>query len=47
MLSPAAAAAAEINCLRWGSHDQPPQAGIAVYERGPDGLLAAVASTTT
>ena len=33
--------ALEYNCLRWGSHDLPPQAGIAVYERGPDGLLAA------
>ena len=33
--------AVEFNCLRWGSHDLPPQAGIAVYERGPDGLLAA------
>jgi len=28
--------------LRWSSHDLPPQAGLAVYERGPDGLLAAV-----
>jgi hypothetical protein len=33
--------ALEFNCLRWGGHDLPPQAGIAVYERGPDGLLAA------
>jgi hypothetical protein len=33
--------ALEYNCLRWGSHDLPPQAGIVVYERGPDGLLAA------
>ena len=24
-----------------GSHDLPPQAGLGVYERGPDGLLAA------
>ena len=32
----------EYNCVRWGSHDLPPQAGMAVYERGPDGLLAAV-----
>jgi ketosteroid isomerase-like protein len=31
----------EYNCVRWGRHDLPPQAGIAVYERGPDGLLAA------
>ena len=34
--------AVEYNCVRWGSHDLPPQAGIGVYERGPDGLLAAV-----
>jgi hypothetical protein len=27
---------------RWGSHDPPPQAGIAVCDRGQDGLLAAV-----
>ncbi len=33
--------ALEYNCVRWGSHDLPPQAGIAIYERGPDGLLAA------
>jgi ketosteroid isomerase-like protein len=33
--------ALEYNCIRWGSHDLPPQAGIGVYERGPDGLLAA------
>jgi ketosteroid isomerase-like protein len=33
--------AVEYNCVRWGSRDLPPQAGIAVYERGPDGLLAA------
>jgi ketosteroid isomerase-like protein len=33
--------ALEYNCLRWGSHELPPQAGIGVYERGPDGLLAA------
>lgn len=33
--------ALEFNCQRWGSHDLPPQAGIAVYERGADGLLAA------
>lgn len=31
----------EYNSLRWGSHELPPQAGLAVYERGPDGLLAA------
>jgi hypothetical protein len=34
--------AVEYNCVRWGSHDLPPQAGIAVHERGTDGLLAAV-----
>jgi ketosteroid isomerase-like protein len=33
--------ALEYNLLRWGSHDLPPQAGLGVYERGPDGLLAA------
>jgi hypothetical protein len=34
--------ALEYNCVRWGSHDLPRQAGIMVFERGPDGLLAAV-----
>jgi len=34
--------AVEYNCVRWGSRDLPPQAGIGVWERGPDGLLAAV-----
>jgi hypothetical protein len=33
--------ALECNFVRWGRHDLPPQAGIGVYERGPDGLLAA------
>ena len=33
--------ALEYNCVRWGSHELPPQAGIGIYERGPDGLLAA------
>ena len=33
--------ALEYNCVRWGSHDLQPQAGIGVYERGPGGLLAA------
>ena len=33
--------ALEYNCVRWGRHDLPPQAGIGVYERGPDGRLAA------
>jgi limonene-1,2-epoxide hydrolase len=34
--------ALEYTCLRWGAHILPPQAGLAVHERGPDGLLAAV-----
>jgi limonene-1,2-epoxide hydrolase len=34
--------ALEYNCVRWGGHDLPPQAGLGVYERGPGGLLAAV-----
>jgi ketosteroid isomerase-like protein len=33
--------AVEYNCVRWGRRDLPPQAGIGIYERGPDGLLAA------
>ena len=33
--------ALEYNCVRWGRYDLPPQAGIGVYERGGDGLLAA------
>ncbi len=33
--------AVEYNTVRWGRHDLPPQAGISVYERSPDGLLAA------
>jgi hypothetical protein len=33
--------ALEYNCVRWGRYDLPPQAGIAVFERSPDGLLAA------
>jgi ketosteroid isomerase-like protein len=33
--------AVEFNCTRWGSSELTAQAGIAVYERGPDGLLAA------
>ncbi len=33
--------ALEYNCVRWGRHGIPPQAGLGVYERGPDGLLAA------
>ncbi len=34
--------ALEYNCVRWGNRDLPAQAGIGVYERSPDGLLAAV-----
>jgi SnoaL-like domain len=34
--------AVEYNCVRWGGHDLPPQAGIVVHERGADGRLAAV-----
>jgi hypothetical protein len=34
--------ALEYNCVRWGRYDLPPQAGIAIFERRPDGLLAAV-----
>ena len=33
--------ALEYNLVRWGSRELPAQAGIAVYERGADGLLAA------
>jgi ketosteroid isomerase-like protein len=33
--------ALEYNCVRWGSQELPPQAGLCVYERGRDGLLAA------
>jgi hypothetical protein len=32
----------EYNCVRWGGHDLAPRAGIAVFERGRDGLLVAV-----
>jgi ketosteroid isomerase-like protein len=34
--------AVEYNCVRWGGHDLPAQAGLGVHERGPGGLLAAV-----
>jgi limonene-1,2-epoxide hydrolase len=34
--------ALEYTVARWGSHDLPPQAGLAVLERAADGLLAAV-----
>ena len=33
--------AIEYNCVRWGVTDIPAQAGVAVYERGGTGLLAA------
>jgi hypothetical protein len=33
--------ALEYNCVRYGDRAVPPQAGLGVYERGPDGLLAA------
>jgi hypothetical protein len=32
--------ALEFNAIRWGEHDMPHQAGIAIYERGPSGRLA-------
>lgn len=32
--------ALEFNAVRWGSVDMPPQAGIAVYERGRTGKIA-------
>ena len=32
--------AIEYNCVRWGVTDLPPQAGVAVYERGSAGLLS-------
>ncbi len=34
--------AVEYTCARWGGRDLPPQAGVAVFERDPRGLLAAV-----
>jgi hypothetical protein len=33
--------AVEYNCDRWGRHALPPQAGVMIFERGADGLLAA------
>jgi hypothetical protein len=35
------ACALEYNVVRWGETELPPQAGLAVYERGPSGKLAA------
>jgi hypothetical protein len=34
--------ALEFNCLAWRGRELSPQAGLAVHERGPGGLLAAV-----
>jgi len=36
--------AVEYNCVRWGGQQLPVQAGLAVYERAPNGQLAAVRS---
>jgi hypothetical protein len=36
--------ALEYNAIRWGSETLVPQAGLGIYERGPDGLLAAARS---
>ena len=36
-----ASCAIEYNCVRWGHTEISPQAGVAVYERSPSGLLAA------
>jgi hypothetical protein len=33
--------AVEYNAVQWGKTKLPPQPGVAVYERGPSGLLAA------
>jgi hypothetical protein len=33
--------ALEYTCVQWGATTVPPQAGLAVYERGPSGLLSA------
>jgi hypothetical protein len=33
--------ALEYNCIRWAGRPLTPQAGLAIFERGPDGLLAA------
>ena len=33
--------AIEYNCVQWGVMEMPPQAGVAIYERGSGGLLAA------
>ena len=31
--------ALEFNAIRWGTHDLPRQAGVAIYERGTSGRL--------
>lgn len=33
--------AVEYNIIRWGQRELPQQAGISIFDRGPDGLLAA------
>ncbi len=33
--------AVEYNCVRWGNHELEPQAGMVVFERDGNGLLAA------
>ena len=33
--------ALEYNVVRWGKTELPPEAGVAVYVRGPSGRLAA------
>ncbi len=35
------ACALEYNVVRWGRSELPPEAGVAVYVRGPSGKLAA------
>lgn len=39
--SPTAACALEYNVVRWGKTELPPEAGVAVYVRGPSGKPAA------
>jgi hypothetical protein len=39
--------AREYNCVRWGSHDLPPQAGIAVSSAARTGCWVRLGSTTT
>jgi ketosteroid isomerase-like protein len=36
--------AVEYNCVRWGTHDLPPQPGLTVCERAGDALLTAARS---